>query len=57
MLQNCSGCKGGHVWPFGSQCVHIQKRDMAEGKPYTDRQDPAYLTYIEDQISQHVVDQ
>ena len=30
--------------------MRIQKRDMAEGKPYMDRQDPAYLTYIEDQI-------
>ena len=25
---------------------------MAENKPYKDRQDPAYLTYLEDQIEQ-----
>ena len=50
MLKNCKGCQGRHVWPFGSQCVYIKLDAMAEGKQYKDRQDPAYLTYLEDQI-------
>ena len=52
MLKNCSGCKGRHVWPFGTQCVYLTKDSMAAEKPYKDRQDPAYLTYLEDKIEQ-----
>ena len=52
MLKNCSGCGGRHVWPFGSQCVYIKGLEMADGsKPYKDRDDPAYLTYLEDQLT------
>ena len=50
MIKNCSGCKGRHVWPFGSQCVLVKSGSMAEGKPYKSREDPAYLTYLEDQL-------
>ena len=50
MLNNCSDGKGRHVLPFGGQCVYIKVGSMAEGKPYKDQQDPAYPTYLEDQM-------
>ena len=53
MLRNCSGCKGRHVWPFGSQCVFVKTDNMTDvDRPYKDRQDPAFLTYLEDQLLQ-----
>ena len=50
MIKNCSGCKGRHAWPFGSQCVLLKTDSMADGKPYKNREDPAYLIYLEDQL-------